>query len=271
MALSLLSPQFNPLFSVILAGAGSALFHVGGGAIAISVTRGKASGPGIFSAPGVAGLAIGGYIALTGGFFVIPLILLLLTLGVFISFAALPEMPYAERDESIELDRHDYIMLIILFAIALRSAVWNIFQYIEHGETINIVLIGIAAMAGKIFGGFAADKLGWKNYAVTALLASIPLLVFSQSSIFLLLPGIALLQSVTPVLISAVARGLPQMPATASGLTLGFAIAAGGLPFIAGINIETINSPPVIIGSVLFVSALLLFSLNNMKYAPVHK
>jgi len=262
MAGALILPGINPMISIIMAGAGSALFHVGGGALAICVTDGKASGPGLFSAPGVAGLAIGGYISLSGGFYVLPLIGLLLVLSIIISLAHMPVMPYTKPDNRIEFEKHDYIMLIILFAIALRSAVWNIFQYIGHGEAVNIVLIGMAAMSGKVFGGFAADRIGWRNYSVGALVAAIPFLIAGEANIYLFLPGIALLQSVTPVLISAVARGMPRMPATASGLTLGFAIAVGGLPFVSGMDIEKINSPPLIAVSVVLVSIILFIAMK---------
>jgi MFS transporter, FSR family, fosmidomycin resistance protein len=262
MGISLPLSSINPVISVILAGAGSAMFHVGGGALALSVTPGRASGPGMFAAPGVAGLALGGYFAITGQFYLAPLIILLGIAALLIMISEIPELPYKVQTGPEEFEKHDLVMVIILFAIALRSAVWNIFQLIDQGNEINIVLIGIAAMAGKIGGGFAADKIGWRNYSVTALILSIPLLIFGRTNLIIFLPGIALLQSVTPVLIASVARGLPRLPATASGLTLGLAIAAGGLPFTAGIDLELINSPPVIAIALIISASLLYFVLK---------
>jgi MFS transporter, FSR family, fosmidomycin resistance protein len=262
MAISLPLALINPVISVILAGAGSAMFHVGGGALALCVTPGKAAGPGMFAAPGVAGLALGGYFALISEFHLIPLVVMLGIAAILIILSEIPELPYNIKTELEEFEKHDLVMVIILFAIALRSAIWNIFQLIDHGNEINIVLIGIAAMAGKIGGGFAADKIGWRNYAVSALTISIPLLIFGGSNLIIFLPGIALLQSVTPVLLASVARSLPRLPATASGLTLGLAIAAGGLPFTAGIDIELINSPPVIGISLIISASLLYFALK---------
>jgi len=264
MAASLAASAISPVISVILAGAGSAMFHVGGGALALCVTPGKASGPGMFAAPGVAGLALGGYFAFYGEFHLIPLLIMLAVTGALIIASQIPVMPYSLPKETEEFEKHDLIMVVILFAIALRSAVWNIFQYIGTGSEFNLILIGIAAMAGKMGGGFAADKIGWRNYTVPALITSIPLLILGGSNIAFFLPGIALLQSVTPVLIAAVAKGMPRLPATASGLTLGFAIAAGGLPFTAGIDIEMINSPPVI-SAALLVTALTLYYVLKPK------
>ena len=262
MGIALPAAAVNPVVSVILAGAGSAMFHVGGGALALCLTPGKASGPGMFSAPGVAGLALGSYFAFNGEFFLLPLVIAIAVMALFIFASEIPALPYAIKTETEEFEKHDLLMVVILFAIALRSAVWNIFQYIDHGSEINLVLIGVAAMAGKIGGGFAADKLGWRNYTVLALITSIPLLINGGSGFIVFLPGIALLQSVTPVLIAAVAKRMPRLPATASGFTLGFAIAAGGLPFTAGIDINMINSPHVISAALLITAIILYISLK---------
>lgn len=56
----LLVGRADPISAVALAGLGSALFHVGGGALALGATPGRAAGPGIFAAPGVLGVALGG-------------------------------------------------------------------------------------------------------------------------------------------------------------------------------------------------------------------
>lgn len=262
MGIALAVSSFNPVLSVIFAGTGSALFHAGGGALALCVTPGKASGPGLFSAPGVAGLALGAYFAFNGDFYLIPLIAALTGAGLLIFASETPLLPYSVKTEAEEFEKHDLLMVVILFAVALRSAVWNIFQYIDHGSEINLVLIGIAAMAGKIGGGFAADKIGWRNYTVLALMLSIPLLIHGGSDILIFLPGIALLQSVTPVLIAAVAKSMPKLPATASGLTLGLAIAAGGLPFSAGIDLDIASSPLVIAAALILTAGVLYFAVK---------
>src|SRR5512138_2391302 len=63
---ALLAFEAQPRLAVALAGLGSAAFHVGGGALALCATRGRAAGPGLFAAPGVAGLALGGWLAISG-------------------------------------------------------------------------------------------------------------------------------------------------------------------------------------------------------------
>ena len=50
---ALLLSHAAPAGAVVLAGIGSAAFHVGGGALALCATSGRAVGPGLFAAPGV--------------------------------------------------------------------------------------------------------------------------------------------------------------------------------------------------------------------------
>ena len=52
--------------AVLVAGLGSALLHAAGGGLALQATPGKSSGPGIFAAPGVLGLALGTGLAARG-------------------------------------------------------------------------------------------------------------------------------------------------------------------------------------------------------------
>lgn len=265
MCTALILFSFNPVLSVVFAGIASALFHVGGGALALCTTPDKASGPGLFSAPGVAGLAIGGYMAINNIFPASLMIGLLIAIILVITILKLPSLPYDIPKENEVFDKHDFIMLFLLLAIALRSAVWNIFQYAEHGEIFNIVLISLSAAGGKIIGGYAGDKIGWRRYSFTALLLAIPLLILGETSIYFLLPGVALLQSVTPVLVAALYKNMKKLPATSAGLSFGLAIAAGGIPFISGMNTEIFSSP-FFIAAALILTSLLIWKSINIKF-----
>jgi FSR family fosmidomycin resistance protein-like MFS transporter len=246
MAAALFTVNFSPLASVIMAGIASAAFHTGGGAIAIYSTPGKSAGTGFFSAPGVAGLAIGAYLAFNQLFLPVPFIAALAVLAGLTMILELPLLPYNIKESEVEFDSHDFIMFAMLFAIALRSAIWNVFQYIEEANTMHLLGIGFAAAGGKIVGGYFADKIGWRNWSLAAITLAIPLLVLGKDSYYLLLPGIALMQSVTPVFVCAVASKIPRFPATASGLTFGLAIAAGGIPFKIGMDVNQFGSPLLI-------------------------
>jgi FSR family fosmidomycin resistance protein-like MFS transporter len=265
MAASIACFFVQPVAAVVMAGIASAFFHVGGGALALCITPGKASAVGLFSSPGVAGLAIGGYLAINSVFPAEIVIVLLLIIMTVIAISKTPELPYQKTEKNIDLEAHDYVMLAMLFAIALRSAVWNIFQYVEQGEITNIILISISAAGGKIFGGYAGDHFGWKRYTYAAMFAAIPLLILGERSIYFLLPGVALLQSVTPVFVAALYRSMKRLPATASGLSFGLAIAAGGVPFAAGIDTGKLNTPLVIIAAILLTMLMVKVGFGKAR------
>lgn len=263
MSSAILLFYVNPFASVILAGLASALFHTGGGALALCSVPGKASGVGLFSAPGVAGLAFGGYLAVNGIFPAAFMLVLLLILFAAVYMLKSPGLPYDFKSNDAEFDKHDFVMLVLLLAIALRSAVWNIFQHLEHDVIQNLILISLAAAGGKIFGGYAGDYFGWKRYSYTALLTAMPLLILGEYSIYFLLPGIALLQSVTPVMVSAIYKNIKKLPATAAGLSFGLAIAAGGIPFAAGAEIKNYPPPLIIAGLMIIVFIMVYYGFRN--------
>jgi len=261
MGLALLCAAWQPTFAVVLAGIGSAIFHVGGGVLAICATRDRASGPGIFAAPGVLGLALGGALAITHTQVLIPFLCLLILSGGALAVLNLPALPYTQRKPEPVFESHDWIMLTLLAAIALRSAVWSTLQYLLQGNVKILLLLAVAAASGKVLGGFLADWLGWRRWVTAALIGSAMVLMFTPRSIAGLMLGTALLQSATPAGLAAAARLMPRRPALAAGLTLGLAIALGGLPGFSGWSLQ-MGSPPIL-SLMIAVSALLFwFSLR---------
>lgn len=233
----------RPELGIVLAGLGSAAFHVGGGALALCATRGRAAGPGLFAAPGVVGLAAGGALAIAGYDARWAFIALLACLGVAILVLKLPPLPYRKAgpprrlaEATVEFDRHDLVMLLLLAGIALRSVVWNVTELLVAGRVDMLLALALAAAAGKILGGSLADWVGWRRYTLAALALAAALLAFADRNLWLLLGGVALLQSTTPAALAASGRLLPRSPATAAGLALGLAIALGGLPIAVGLG-----------------------------------
>ncbi len=133
-------------------------------------------------------------------------------------------------------DSDDWVMLLLLSAIALRSTVWTSFQFILQARLAPIILMAIAAAGGKVLGGISAERWGWRPWTVTSLSIATILLALGGENLFTLLPGLALLQSSIPITLAATARLMPQKPATAAGLTLGLGIIIGGIPVIGGLS-----------------------------------
>ncbi|GAB4026785.1 MFS transporter [Spirosoma gilvum] len=217
--------------AVVLAGLCSAIYHVAGGAVTLTSFPEKSRFVGLFSAFGVMGLALGGW-AGAMGWDVVGYLLMsgLAIIGLVLLKTSFPLVQVRMTvEEKPQLDHHDYLMILLLMAIAMRSAVWNIVQllYAQHYDW--LLYVALAAMVGKLIGGWLTDRIPWKLYALTALAIAIPALGWGYRRLFWLMLGTGLLQSLTPVSIVALQRLFPNTPAMVSGATFGLAIALGGL------------------------------------------
>jgi FSR family fosmidomycin resistance protein-like MFS transporter len=220
------------IYAAILASAfASALIHVCGGA-ACSISDNKsATLAGIFTSPGVIGLITGGILGATTFsyfyFLILPLLLLLFLLAI----AAIPSYAIIdERKEESLLDTHDFFMLMLLVAIAFRSLFWNVLHMMCFDNTQWLLGLGISAAAGKLMGGYIADKVDWKKFVFVSILCSALLLNAGKYYFPVFCVGVALLQSAVPVTLLLMQNYMRNRPATASGLSLGAAIIIAGLP-----------------------------------------
>ncbi|MFB2833321.1 MFS transporter [Floridanema evergladense] len=227
---ALIVAQWHSQLAVILAGIGSAVFHVGGGALALAATPNRTTGPGFFAAPGAIGLAVGGVLGLTGYKVILPIIILLGLMLCIIGVIDLSKynlLPYFqvkfEQEEIENTQKNDGILLVLLSAIALTSTVWTSFQFLLQNQLNIIIAIALAATIGKIFGGIFAQRWGWRRYTIASLTIATFLLFYQPNHLTLIL-GLALLQSSIPVTLAATAKIMPQQPATATGFALGLAI-----------------------------------------------
>lgn len=266
--LSLWSMNLNPQLAVIMAGIGSAGYHVAGGMVSLMAVPGKASSPGIFAGPGVLGLAIGGILSASGSdprIIITLLCVFLLLILIWIEFPVLFFNRGTAETAAIEI--HDVVMILLLMGIAFRSAIWNVFNAIHLRDHETLLLISIAACAGKISGGFLADKFGWRNYCLLALSISVPLLAFGGYQTTFMLPGIFLLQSVTAVAIAGMHKAMPAYPGMAAGLSVGLAIALGGVPGHSGLRPSQLSQPYAVIG--IGTAAAILFYIAFLKLRKV--
>ncbi len=153
-------------------------------------------------------------------------------------------------------------MLVLLAGIALRSVVWNMVNLLFEGRYETLLMLALAAAIGKIAGGLLADRFGWRRWVVGALLLAAPLLALGGRNMFLLLPGVALLQSATPAALAMTWRLLPRQPSLAAGLALGLAIAIGGIPTLGGLG-PLLRAPPMLPGILLAAALALWWALRS--------
>jgi FSR family fosmidomycin resistance protein-like MFS transporter len=221
-----------PHLAVVLMGLASAMYHVAGGSVCAKDN--KAANIGLFAAPGVLGLIAGGFFAVQGyqlTSYLLPSVLLFLFFLLKIKIQYDYNVEVSKIPVSAVPDRHDIVMILLLTVISLRSALWNIFQLINENNYEWVLAIGIAAFAGKIAGGWVADRIGWRLYIFISLFSSLSLLTFFKNELLLFCIGIGLLQSGIPATTSLIIQSVKGKTERGISLSFGVAIIAGALVF----------------------------------------
>lgn len=256
--------------SVLLAGIGSAAFHVGAGALTLRSCGGRSDGVGLFAAPGVVGLAIGGALAVSHQYpyflFQIGLLVLLLVIAIWPNRFQ-PPLKLTRVQQPV-FETHDWIMIGLLTAVSLRSLIWTSLQLASGGHIGALLALGVAAGIGKIAGGFLAERVGYRSWTFMALALAAPLIAFGGKRLGFLLAGVALLQSTIPCSIAAIARLLPTRPATATGLVLGLAVALGGLPPMLTAPFAVLT-PILTLGVILAAAAGFWYTISPRENSPL--
>jgi MFS transporter, FSR family, fosmidomycin resistance protein len=219
----------NAEAGIVISAFASAFVHVTGGAVCLQVHEQKTGPLALFTAPGVLGLTLGGAIGSAGTWVLLVALVLVVVLAAIVFTIGLPAYRRLEKKAS-ELDVHDWLMLGILLVMCFRSFLFDVINHVAHDYSNGILIIGMSAFAGKIIGGFLADKIGWKKYVYISLPLALLLFQFGKDNIVALGFGIACLQSSVPITLLLMARSLPQYPATATALSLGTSVALAGLP-----------------------------------------
>jgi FSR family fosmidomycin resistance protein-like MFS transporter len=272
--LALIVMPFSPWLAVSIAGLGSALFHVGAGSIALQSTPGLASGVGLFAAPGVLGLGLGGALA-TIGFNASAALIGLLSVVVGWLAWILPNQSsnthehewanISDKSKHVGIEIHDVLMLGLLAAISLRSLAWTALNAIVENHSGSLLALAISACVGKALGGMLADRLGWRNWVFLSLSAAAAINGLGPLNDVTACLTAALLQSAAPATVAALLQWMPRRPALASGLTFGLAIAIGGAPFSLGLG-HWLVGPGVLIIAVVVAAALSCGLITKEKF-----
>jgi MFS transporter, FSR family, fosmidomycin resistance protein len=222
----------HPAAGIVLTGLASAGIHVVGGSVCLLLHNDKSGPLGIFTAPGVAGLTLGSITGSLAAHWLLLPGLLALTVALLILRQGFPNWQAQPKSNESQLDSHDWIMLVILLVMCFRSFLYDIInQFSIHNFEEGLLVIGLSAFAGKLIGGFWADRIGWRRWVYITLPLAFVLLQFGRDNLYMLGFGIACLQSSLPLSLMLMRKSVGhQYPATATALTLGATIAIAGLP-----------------------------------------
>lgn len=211
-------------WTIVLAGLGNALYHVGGGRETLLCTPGY-GGLGVFVAPGAVGIFLGSSLrgAAAAGFFAAGLLAVcsLVLLGLHRQ-----EVP-SPRPLSLPGPRSLGILLMLFLVVFLRSLVGM--TLVSPWKTgLWVVLGALLGAAGKALGGVAADRFGGGLAGAVSLFLAAFLFLFPQVPICGILAGLAFNMSM-PITLRQSAGILPGGEGFAFGL-LTFALFLGFLP-----------------------------------------
>lgn len=218
----------HPLVAIGLAGIGNALFHVGGGTVALNLKPGKASLPGLFVAPGGIGLFAGAMILPVYGFHPQIFAIALLCAGVLMLVVKSPQIFYSASKEKTG-SMVDFAILLLMITICIRSIVGLSMHFSWQTDRLLLYTIPLAIALGKGMGGFLADSFGWIKIAVGGLVISSILLLYGEQTAVAGIAGLFFFNLTMPVTLVAISNMLPGRPGISFGLTT-MAILAGALP-----------------------------------------
>lgn len=249
--------MFQPIVSIILAGLGNAMFHVGGGIISLNLTPKKAFAPGVFVAPGALGLLLGTLLGKGGNFVAWPFLVALAILGVTIFVIKKIEINYEIKRKEISFDKLlTVIMILIFLSIAVRSFVGMAASFSWKANVDLLVILTLAVVIGKGVGGFLADKMGWIKVGVGSLVLSIPFLILGINFPVLGIIGIFLFNITMPITLVSISNLLPGYPGFTFGITC-LALLLGAFPFF--LQKISILGNHWLFASIIIFSAISLF------------
>jgi MFS transporter, FSR family, fosmidomycin resistance protein len=258
----------DPMIGIVLTGFAGAGVHVVGGTICLQSDDRTNSLIGLFAAPGVLGLTIGG---LLSGIAVNPLLAVLILLpvvGASTMRAGIPNYQVGMKKQSSGLDTHDWIMLSILLFMCFRSLIFDLVNLAADKYPNGLLVLGVSAFLGKLFGAFAVERFGWRKTVYVSLILSFLFLHLGKDNIYFLGFAIACLQSSVPIMLVMLSNALSAYPATATALSLGTSVAIAGLPLFAFQQKQLLYSTSVWeIGVIILciVFTLLLFIRRGCK------
>ncbi|MBR2779076.1 MAG: MFS transporter [Firmicutes bacterium] len=267
-----------PLFAAaVIAGAGNAFFHVGGGIDTLKNSGGLAGRPGLFVSTGAFGVWLGPVLASRNMGIAIGMtagILPMLAGGILMILLEradrrLPEtIPEPDTEAAAEFpqikntkSRHGIAVLAVsclFLTVVIRSYAGGLTGFSWKAVPLLAFLFIAGVAGGKMAGGFLGDRIGWMRSAAGSLLLSLLLFAAAANHPACGILGIFFFNMTMPVTLTAIAEiAGPDHEGAAFGLTT-FALFLGTLPSSVNILTKTDLSPAWMLGPSIVMSVLLI-------------
>lgn len=223
--------------AAIVAGLGNSLYHIGGGRLSLRLSPGRALPPGVFVAPGAAGLVFG-ILAGKAGDAVWPYAMVCVVLALAVAVLPAPVLPKQRSalppPASVPPARAlDLVVLVLLLVVGVRSYVGLALAFPWKSHVWLLWLLTAGVVLGKVVGGALGDRFGWRLVAAGALLVSAPLLAVGPEVAAAGIAGSFVFNMTMPVTLAALARAMPGHEGFAFGLTC-LALFVGSVPILWG-------------------------------------
>jgi len=213
-----------PLLALLVVGIGNALYHLGGGMITLSLSRGRASLSGVFVAPGTFGVAFGTVLGMKSiqptlffaALFAVTLATILLAGR---SIWRVTTVSQHNNVQKISPAIFYGAMIFLCGTVLLRSTVGQLSSEAAKSMMPWFYAVPVAVFAGKFCGGFLADRFGWHRLTLFAILVSAPFLCVVRICPPAALVGFFLFSMSMSVTLAAMSNLLPASPGFAFGLT----------------------------------------------------
>lgn len=251
--------------TIVLAGIGNALFHVGGGSVALDLTPYKATAPGIFVAPGAIGLVIGTLLGRSGFAHVWIFAVTLVAMATVLYFLKPPQCAQTILHPTINVSWLVALNLIFLVIVG-RSLIGFSWVMPWKSDVLLLLIMTVAVSVGKGVGGILADKYGFLFIALFGLIVSAPFVIIFPGVPLLAIVGVCLFQFTMPVTLAATYRLLPGRPGLAFGLPC-LALVIGALPVLLQQQ-KYFSGTIFLIASFALISIVTFFALKLTPARP---
>lgn len=258
----------NPILTVIIAGSGNALFHVGGGIEIMNRSKGKAGILGVFVSPGAVGIYLGALLSKQQYSCEYAALLLLSISILFLLYLGYRKGRSFQSDNPpVGLPKVDWNRFLLplgafLFVVILRSYLGMTSDYPwKSVGAWGLISLG-AVVLGKLLGGFLADWLGVRKTVVLSLGVAAVGYLFSSTA-WCGVIAIFCFQMTMPITLWAMGKLLNRSRGFAFGI-LTFGLFLGNIPVFLG-NQHLLSRSLGFAGAAFLSLLLLLLGLSKLE------